>query len=285
MRNLLKLRPEAEKAAAQIPDIRQLAVQSAYHILHGANPQRKAGPGEAFWQFREYQPGDIPREIDWRQSAKTDRVYIRQSERHTAQTCLFWSKRNEDMGFQSARAPYSKAQSTAVLSLALALLHSRAGEMIGFAGQGRPGHSEKTLQRFEHALVETDASALPVNLNIPKNAAFYAMSDFLEPPEQIAETFSVFSDRTKNAWLVQILDPAEIELPYAGRVLFEDMHADHKTLVNNAVDIRAAYQKRIQDHMLALRNLCAKWGWRYAMHPTDRAFSHTLRTIWLGQRS
>lgn len=283
MRNFLNLRPEAEKAAAQIPDIKQLAVQSAYHMLHGANPQRKAGAGEAFWQFREYEPGDAPRDIDWRQSGKTERVFIRQSEQHTAQTCLFWSKRNADMDFQSPAAPYSKAVAASVLSLALALLHSRGGEMVGFAGKGRPGHSEKTLQSFEHMLLETDEAALPASMNIPKNAAFYAVSDFLEPAEQIAETFSPLSGRTKNAWLVQVLDPAEIELPYSGRVLFENMRGSHdKLLVNNAVDIRAEYKQRIQEHMLAIRALCAKWGWRYAMHPTDRAFSHTLRTIWLG---
>lgn len=284
MRNVLNLRPEAEKAAAQIPDIKQLAVQSAYHILHGANPQRKAGAGESFWQFREYQPGDVPREIDWRQSAKTDRIYIRQSEHYTAQICLFWAKRNIDMAFQSSGTPYSKAQAASVLSLALALLHSRAGEMIGFAGQGRPGHSEKTLQTFEHSLGENDASTLPSSLNLPKNAAFYALSDFLETPEEIEATFSPLSGRTKNAWLIQVLDPAEIALPYAGRVLFEDMAESHKMLVNNAVDIRAEYKQRIQNHMLTIRELCSKWGWRYAMHPTDRAFTHTLRTIWLGNR-
>ena len=158
---LLNLRSKAEETAADIPDIRRIATETAFHVLHGANPRKRAGAGETFWQFREYQPGDMPRDIDWRQSAKTDRVYIRQKEHHTAQSCLFWLKRNADMGFRSDKALHSKGEAGAVIALCLALLHSRGGEMIGFAGHGRAGHSEKTLREFEQAIVSENAEPLP----------------------------------------------------------------------------------------------------------------------------
>lgn len=283
---MFNLRPKAEHTAAQIPDIKALAEQSAFHILHGANPQRKAGSGETFWQFREYRPGDLPREIDWRQSAKTDRVYIRQHERHSAQSCIFWLKQNADMAFKSPSAPYDKRSAAAILALTLALLHSRSGDMIAACDLQRPGHSEKTLQRFERLIMEERPETLPENLPLPRRAQFYALSDFWEPLEDIEAALSPLAGRTQAGCLIQILDPAELELPYQGRIIFEDMksEAGYKTPIENAADIREAYQKRITAHNEALRALCTKWGWRYHLHRTDTPPAETLRPLWLEER-
>ncbi len=274
-------RTEAERTASQIPDIKRLAVRTAYHILHGNNPQRRAGSGDAFWQFREYQPGDMPRDIDWRQSAKTDRVFIHQKEQHSAQTCLIWAKRNADMRFQSEGSPYSKQDAAAVIGLTLALLHSRMGELVGFPATGRAGHSEKKLQEFEQTLMEDAPEATPTAFQMPKHAHFYAISDFLEPPAEIEAAFSGHGARTQNGALIHVLDPAEIELPYEGRILFEDMDGQKSQLVSNAVDIRQDYAERVQAQIEAVRDLSMKWGWRYVLHRTDAPFEETIKTLWL----
>lgn len=279
--SMFNLRAPAEHTAAQIPDIKQLAVQTAFHVLHGANARRKAGSGEAFWQFREYEPGDLPRSIDWRQSAKTDRVYIRQHEQHSAQTCVFWCKQHADMSFQSENAPYSKHISGGILALTLALLRSHEGEMVAYSDAQRPGHSEKILDEFEQLLLNGPASILPRTLKIPRHSHFYALSDFLEPIADIRAAFEPLVGRTQNGCLIQVLDPAEIALPYSGRVLFEDMQAEHKTLINNAVDIRSAYDARIQEHVQSVEEMCAQWGWRYALHVTSADFVDSALKIWL----
>lgn len=281
----LNLRPRAEQTAQNIPDLKRLAVQTAFHILHGQNPQRRSGSGDTFWQFREYSTGDMPRDIDWRQSAKTERIYIRQKEQHTAQSCLFWLKQNADMAFQSEGVPYSKKDNGAVLALSLALLHSRMGEMIGFAGRQRPGHSEKTLGELEQLLMQEKQDALPASLEIPKHSAFYAISDFLEPPEEIESAFAPLAARTRSGWFIHVLDPAELELPYQGRIIFEDTNGANRHLVNNAVDIRADYQQRVDDHVKTVQALCTKWGWHYILHVSGRPFEDTALKIWLENAS
>lgn len=281
MLGFLNHRSEAEKTASRIPDIKRLAVRTAFHILHGNNPQRRSGSGESFWQFREYQQGDMPRDIDWRQSAKTDRVFIRQKEQQSAQTCLIWAKRNADMGFQSAGGPYSKKDAASVIALTVALLHSRMGELVGFPAQGRPGHSEKALQIFQQTIAEEAPEALPAAFQMPRHAHFYAISDFLEPPAEIEAAFSGHAARTRNGAFVHVLDPAEVELPYEGRILFEDMQSQHRHLVSNAVDIRQEYAERVQAQIDAVRALCVKWGWRYVLHRSDAPFEDTIKTLWL----
>ena len=278
---LLKLRSKAEHTAASVPDIRQLAIETAFQILHGHNPKRKAGSGEAFWQFREYQPGDMPREIDWRQSAKTDRVYIRQKELHTAQTCLFWSKQNTDMAFCSDDELPNKHFSSSVLALALALIHSRSGEAIAYAGLQRAGHSERTLQHFEQLLMQNTPEPLPTSVEIQRNATFYGFSDFLETPEEIEAAFAPIAERTHNGWLVHVLDPAEFNLPYQGRILFEDMHGQNQTVISNASDIKSEYHQRMLKQIEQIQKLCARWGWKYILHRTDMTYKFTAMKIWL----
>ena len=278
---LLNLRSTSEQTASKVPDIKTAAIQTAFQILHGHNPKRKAGSGEAFWQFREYQHGDLPREIDWRQSAKTDRVYIRQKELHTAQTCLFWCKQNADMDFASDASRSSKKFNASVLALALALVHARSGEVVGYAGRQRPGHSEKALTQLEQALLQDTQESLPGSFQISRHSTFYGFSDFLEPIENIEEALSSAAKSTRNGWLVQVLDPAELDLPYQGRVLFEDMQAQNRNLINNAGDIRSEYRQRIQAHIEQIQKLCARWGWRYVLHRTDMSFKFTAMKIWL----
>ncbi len=276
-----KLRSTAEHTAASVPDIRQLAIQTAFQILHGHNPKRKSGSGESFWQFREYQPGDMPREIDWRQSAKTDRVYIRQKELHTAQSCLFWSKQNANMDFCSDDKHPNKRFASAVLALALALIHSRSGETIAYAGLQRAGHSEKTLRHFERLLMKSAESPLPTSIEVQRNATFYGFSDFLETPEEIEAALAPIAERTHNGWLVQVLDPAELDLPYDGRILFEDMHGQNQTIISNSSDIKSEYHQRMLSHIEQVQKLCASWGWQYVLHRTDMTYKFTAMKIWL----
>ena len=66
------------------------AERVAMTVTQGVHGRRRVGSGEAFWQFRRYQPGDGADQIDWRQTAKTDRVYVRETEWEAAQSIWLW---------------------------------------------------------------------------------------------------------------------------------------------------------------------------------------------------
>ena len=82
-----RLITRAERDAAHLPDMQLRAEKAAQSIFNADHNQHKTGTGEKFWQYREYIFGDRPQDIDWRQSAKGDRIYIRQKE---WQTTLHW---------------------------------------------------------------------------------------------------------------------------------------------------------------------------------------------------
>lgn len=269
------LRKKSEELAGRIPDLKSAALRTAFQVLHGTHPLRKAGDGETFWQFREYRPGDAPLSIDWRQSAKTGRVHVRERELQKAQAFLFHLKSGPDMGFSAEAHLPTKRRYAALLALTLALLHSREGGTVALAGRQKPGHSEKTIETFERLLLGESGGGegtfgpgvtLPA---IPAHAGLYVLSDFLEPPDDIRHTLAPAMARTKNGCALQILDPAEIEFPWRGRVQFENMSGGERHLADNAADIAAAYRARILGHIESVRDICARAGWRHILCRTD----------------
>jgi len=100
----LKVRHTAQGIASDLPALKQSAHDIASQILHGSHGQRKQGGYENFWQFREYNEIDRPQDIDWRQSAKNEHVFIREKELQTPQSVYFWTKCSAGMRFQSAQA-------------------------------------------------------------------------------------------------------------------------------------------------------------------------------------
>ncbi|MGI9464795.1 MAG: DUF58 domain-containing protein, partial [Aestuariivirgaceae bacterium] len=72
----LKTRQSAEHIADAFPPLLIAADRIANAVVHGMHGRRRAGPGEDFWQYRPYSPGDAAQTIDWRKSARSDRVLI-----------------------------------------------------------------------------------------------------------------------------------------------------------------------------------------------------------------
>lgn len=273
----LSVRQSAEEAASDLHALMAQAEKAVTSVLHGEHAQRKAGAGEKFWQFREYTPTDRPQDIDWKQSAKTDEIYIRQKEWQTPQTSIFWCNQSASMDFST------KAHDAKVLILALSILMTRAGEQVGFFGVPRTGRSEAALQRIGNALVETQ-NHLPLpdfkTFACPKNTKLVQAGDFLSPLEEIQTAFKNLSAQSDSGLVIQILDPQEIELPFSGRVLFEDPANKTRQLVNHVTSIRDAYQQRIRDHIKAVETLCRECRWTYILHRTDTPIKDTLAAIW-----
>lgn len=276
-------RQKAESAAARLPALMIRAEKSVASLLHGEHNQRKSGAGVQFWQFREYAQGDRPQDIDWRQSAKTSHIYIRQKERQTPQSTLFWCANTPGMHFRSSSAWPEKREAAQVLSLALALLVTRAGDQAAPLGAMRAGRSEAALQRLGNFLFEETADLPEAGFyKIPKNAVLIQAGDFLSPKQKIETAFRGLSAFTARGILIQILDPAEIDLPYEGRTVFEDSGAAHRQQIENAAGIREAYKNRIEDHLRFLHEICAQYGWTYILHRTDTPYETTLSSLWQG---
>jgi len=279
----LTLRRKSEDAAVSLPALMIKAERAASSVFHGEHAQRRAGAGEKFWQFREYDASDRPQDIDWRQSGKTDRLFIRQKERQLPQSALLWACAAPGMDFSTHHNP-TKAECAKIIILALSILITRAGERVGALGAAQMGRSEAALDRIAETLsAGLDKNALPDAgpSRSQKNALVILAGDFISPIEDIESSFKNLAPLAGGGCVIQILDPAEINLPWHGRAIFEEPGTGRKEPAQNIESIQDAYARKIESHIKSIEALARDCGWHYVLHRTDQSIDKTLADIWL----
>ena len=268
-----------------LPALLVEADRIANGIMHGDHALRKAGAGEKFWQFREYEHGDRPQDIDWRQSAKTQNIYIRQKEWQISQKTFFWASSAEGMFFSSDKSLPQKADVVRVITLALALLMSRADEQVGYFGNSKTGRSDGKIQQIAQKLMEDEpkAQSLPdvQSFSVPTNASVVLAGDFLDPFGDIEGCFNFLAATVENALVLQVLDPQELELNYDGRVIFQPLSGGQKETINHVASVRKDYRARIQAHIQDIYALCTASNWSYVLCRTDQDLAEVVTQIWL----
>ncbi len=271
-----ELRYRAEQLAAKLPPLLVAAERVAATVSQGMHGRRRVGQGETFWQFRQYQPGDSVQAIDWRQTAKRDRVYVRETEWEAAQTVWLWRDASASMNYHSHLSAVEKRARADLLLLALAALLVRGGEHIALLGEPKARLSGRyAVERIALAVErESDAShgsGLPEIAALPTDARLVLFGDFLAPIEAIERIVPAYAARGVRGHILQVLDPAEQTLPFEGRNLFEGLENDGRVLVRRTETLRAAYADRMAAHQDALSRLARSAGWSFAVHHTDRA--------------
>ena len=266
------LRQQAEQLAANLPPLLVAAKRVAATVAQGVHGRRRVGQGETFWQFREYEPGDPPQLIDWRQSAKTDRVFVRELEWEAAQSVWIWRDVSASMAWRSATSLPEKRNRADLLTLALGVLLLAAGERVALLGSpmrlvsGRTGLTQ--LVNMVERERESEAD-LPKVLPLPRNAQLVLIGDLLAPLDEINRIVRDYAARGVKGHLLQILDPAEEQLPYHGRVRFAGLEGDDDWLLPRVDSVRADYQARLNAHCEGLAAIARVAGWSYARHRTD----------------
>jgi uncharacterized protein (DUF58 family) len=95
-------------------------------------------------------------------------------------------------------------------------------------------------------------------------------SDFLGPLEAIETTVKQFSEQGAKGFLLQILDPAEEDLPFHGRTEFEGLEDEGRLIVGRVESLRDDYLRRMADRRQSLVDIARRAGWGFAPHRTDR---------------
>jgi uncharacterized protein (DUF58 family) len=273
------IRQRAEHLASTLPPLLVAAERVAATVAQGVHGRRRVGSGETFWQFRRYQHGDGAQAIDWRQSAKTDRLFVRQNEWEAAQNVWLWRDSSPSMRYQSRFGPCEKLERASLLLLAIAALLVRGGERIarltpeGVDG-GTPATGQAALTRMAEGLMldsqDTAAGAsIPPIRRLPRHAHVVFFGDFLGPIEEIDAVVREYAEAGVQGHLVQVLDPSEEDLPFSGRTQFQGTEGEGSLIVGRAQSLRQEYHQRFSSHAEALQHLTMAAGWSHTVHRTE----------------
>jgi uncharacterized protein (DUF58 family) len=257
---------QAESLAAGLPRLLLAAERLAYVTAPGAHGRRRAGPGESFWQFRDLGDGDDARRIDWRRSASGDRLLVREREWEVPASVSLKLHDHPGMGFRSGGGVPSKRERAVVLLLAVGCLALEAGERVALAGVTPAMTGRASLRRLAAALV-TDGTA-----RADPKARQIAFGDFLAPAP-------VFVAPPGGA-VVQILDPAECDFPYAGRVLFTGYGGEAPVETPRAEGVASAYRARLAAQRAAVVAAAQRAGQTALFHRTYAAPAMVLAALY-----
>jgi len=280
---MVELWRRAEAAAAALRPYAVSADRRLRATDRGVHARRRAGPGDSFWQFRPYGPGEPVNRIDWRRSARSDSLFVRQYEWETAQNVWLWVDGSPSMHFRSEGARESKADRAAVLALAAGKLLAGAGERIALYGaDDRAAGGQYGLNRLREALARTrvsDDEAFPAATALPRYSHLVLIGDFLGEEEAARERLRKLVALGVEGHLLQILDPVEEDFPYRGRVAFEGLEDDESILLERSDDLAEGYRQRMRAWIETLRGICARTGWTHSLHRTDAPATAALMSL------
>ncbi len=270
----------ARARAALIPDLLVEARKVASNVFAGWHGRRKRGIGEDFWQFRPYVPGENMAAIDWRRSARDDHVYVRDREWQAAHMVWLWVDESPSMLFKSQTARVSKQSRSLVVAFALAELLARSGERLGWLGVSRPITSRHAAERLGEALIAMPPQTrFPAGTEVRNHSDVVLISDFLQPLDEIADRIRSMARNGARGHLVQVVDPAEEDFPYAGRVEFTDPETGERLTAGNAQALKSGYGALFSQHIEEVRALARSFSWSHTLHHTDKLASQALASL------
>jgi uncharacterized protein (DUF58 family) len=277
------LREQAERAAASFPPLLVRAERIAQTVVFGVHGRRVTGPGDSFWQFRRYEPEDPASSIDWRQSAKSQHVFVREREWEAAQSVWFWRDGSASMAYRSSDALPTKIERASVLLLAMAALLVRGGERVGMlreegeTGTGRLALRKMAAEMSDMAVAGRDA---PPAIELPRFSTVLAAGDFFVEPAMFEKTIAGFAASGARGHLIQVVDPAEEAFPFNGRVRFEAVEGLASTLIGRVQALRDVYRERFAAHRDELSRIARRYGWTMQTHLTDRPAESAVLAVY-----
>ncbi len=252
----------------------------------GIHGRRRAGSGDSFWQFRHYHSGEPAHRIDWRRSARSDHLYVRQREWETSRILWIACDLSGSMRYRSHSDIETKRDAAVTLAFAAALLGWRTGELVALAGaDGRPfgAMARHRLVAAMQGLIGTeDGREWPDGLatgRLPAHGRAVIVSDFLVSLAALERLVRRLVERRIAVLLVRIEDPAERAFSFTGRLRLEGLEGEAPLLLEDAGAAHDEIAGRLAAHARALEGLAADHGARLVVSGTDRPLADRVLSL------
>jgi len=114
-----------------------------------------------------------------------------------------------------------------------------------------------------------EAESLPAYEPLPRAAQLVLIGDFLSPLDAINAAVARFAAVGLKGHLLQVVDPAEEDLPFEGRIRFEGVEERDEIVIGRVESVREDYGTRFHRHRDGLAAMAAALGWSFGFHRTD----------------
>ena len=278
MISLQGLIKSSEETADLLPSLLSDSSLLLKNILVGLHSTRFAGKGENFWQFKEYSQGDSISQIDWRKSASSKKILLKQNEKELSKTIYLFFDKSFSMNYKSNLAKHNKYFISALLTLTLCKLFSNSKEEVFvFNSENKPINCSTNINNFnKYFLLNKKNHSLPdLNLFKDKSLCFF-FSDFLYESNELNNLIIKFKNRGILGYLIQILDPMEVNFKLSSNTLLRDLETNEIMMLDSDEDFSNKYNKKLKNLENNLKKICSMSGWKYYRFCTDQDISAFL---------
>ncbi|MCE2694959.1 MAG: DUF58 domain-containing protein [Verrucomicrobiota bacterium] len=260
-------------------------------MLGGQYHSRFKGQGIEFDDFREYQPGDDVRFIDWNVTARMNDPFVRKyvEERELSVMLCVDVSGSGDYGSQDDSKRERAAEIAAVFAFSAVQNQDKVGLTL-FSDQveqylpARKGasHALRVLRDILNNQPKHQGTDLKPALDLALNriahrALVILVSDFITTDSSWEKSLRGVAAK-HDVVAAQIMDPREIELPKAGRVCLEDPETGEQILVNTSHPaVREQFAARVAERQMALEHLLRRCGVERIAIRTDQDYVPALK--------
>jgi uncharacterized protein (DUF58 family) len=268
-------------------------------FLTGLHDSPFHGFSVEFSDYRNYQPGDDLRHLDWRLYARNDRLCIKRYMQETNARFYLLCDTSASMSYRGAAAWGSKLECAKVLAAALTwflLKQNDAAGILTLDGEAevpefiRP--SQRSTQfglilRQLEKLRSSGGSCLSRLLHhasrlVHRRSVVLFFSDLLEPSEEVALGLKQLRFLGHDVMMFQVLDRDELEFPFPEPKIFVDLETGARRLVSPA-SVRERYLARFNRFMESYRELFRSLEMPHCVVRTDENPWRAL-ALFLSQR-
>jgi uncharacterized protein (DUF58 family) len=302
--------PEVLKSLAGLQFRARYVVEG---FLSGMHESPFHGYSAEFSDYRDYQPGDDLRHLDWRLYARADKLCIKRFEQETNLHFHVIVDTSASMAYEGKKAWCRKLDYASLLAASLSWLLLKQKDATSLLNMQVPAASSVVgeLARLtrEPQLRFLKASSKPSQFGnlvrqleaaeptggpclghllenarrlIPRRSVILLLSDLLDPAETVHEQLKHLHFLGHEILVFQILDRDELEFPFDKSNVFEDLENKQRRRIQPA-RVREAYLQRFGAFLAEYRELFQNLGISHTVLPTYADPSRAL-AFFLSQR-
>ena len=258
-------------------------------IMSGIHRSRSKGFSVEFEQHREYSPGDEIRRIDWKALGKFDRYFIKETEDETNLRAYLILDVSASMDYSSNGITKFAYGCILAASLAHVIIKQQdAAGLVTFSDRiesfipprAQRGYLMEILRALEGITPSGETSVGKILQEVAgkmnRRGLVILISDLLDEPESILEGLHLFRFKGNDVIVFHLLDSAELELPFEGNILFEDMEQVDLKVTADPKAIHRVYLKVVEEFIERIRIDCQERSIDYQLLSTATPLDHAL---------
>ena len=276
-------------AIARVSDLTLRSRRLVEGAISGQHRSPFHGFNIEFAQYRDYTPGDDLRRLDWRVFARSDRHYIKQYEEESNVKVTFVVDASASMNYRGS-AVLSKFDYAATMVVALAMLLTRQQDPVGLvlfdeaANTVLPPDAKPSQVQVLSNVLErcnpsrkTDLGGLlrSITNQGKRRGLMVIVSDLLTDLDTVYDGLNRLRFLGHEVLVMQVLDRDEMELPFDGPTIFNDIEGDEQVFAEPWA-FRRSYQRAMTDFLEGVKKECGARGYDHVRFLTDEPLGDSL---------